>query len=360
MPVTSLSVKHFRNLETFDLAFSPQLNIFTGENAAGKTSILESLYVLARARSFRTRNLDKAIRNEAECFTLVAEVQRAAGRKIPVGLNWGSGKLTAKIDRVPVKRLSELACLFPVQWVGGNLHRLVEDGPVYRRQYLDWGLFHVKPVYMQMWKRYQKLLKQRNAALRASRGLNEIRVWNTELALAGSQLHEIREEYVSCLVSDVAELMVELSGVEQAPTIHYRKGWKNDVSLQEALDSGLEKDRDLGYTRSGPHRAELLFQAANRPITEQYSRGQQKLFVIALQIAQAHVLKAALGEKSLFLLDDLGAELDSTNQQRVIRLLLQFEAQVFVTSIQDVDVNALGQDNIQRFHVKHGNVGNVI
>lgn len=360
MPVTSLLIERFRNLESMELTFSPQLNIFTGENAAGKTSILESLYVLARARSFRTRNLNKAIRNGTDGFQLVARVQQRAGREIPVGLNWHSGKLTAKINRALVQRLSELACLFPIQWVGGNIHRLIEEGPVQRRQYLDWGLFHVKPGYIQVWKRYQKSLKQRNAALRSSRGPAELKIWNSELAIVGTELHQMRKEYVAALCRDVADFMAELSGMAEKPEIRYRRGWKAEISLQEALDSELDKDRELGYTRAGPHRADLLFQVADRPVVENYSRGQQKLFVIALQIAQAQLLKATHGENSLFLLDDLGAELDVANQQRVMRMLYRFEAQVFITSIQDIDVSAWEQQSIQRFHVKHGKVTNVV
>ena len=360
MPIVSLSVERFRNLEPLDAAFSPQLNIFSGENAAGKTSILESLYVLARARSFRTNNLDKAVRQGTDGFHLVARVQKAAGSEIPVGLSWRSGKMTAKINRTPVKRLSELACLFPVQWVGGNIHRLIEEGPVQRRQYLDWGLFHVKPGYIQVWKRYHKLLKQRNAALRASRSIDELNVWNSELAIAGTDLHNMRKPYVNELVGDVAQFMVDLSGSQDRPVIQYRKGWKSGVSLKEMLDSGLEKDRELGYTRAGPHRADLLFLVNDRPVIENYSRGQQKLFVIALQIAQAQLLKATHNENSLFLLDDLGAELDIANQQRVMKMLYQFEAQVFITSIQDIDVSDWEQQNIRRFHVKHGEVSNVV
>ena len=248
----------------------------------------------------------------------------------------------------------------PVQWVCGKIPRLIEEGPVQRRQYLHWGLFHVKPRYIQDSKRYHKLLKQRNAALRASRSIDELNVWNSALAIAGTDLHNMRKPYVNELVGDVAQFMVDLSGSQDRPVIQYRKGWKSGVSLKEMLDSGLEKDRELGYTRAGPHRADLSFLVNDRPVIENYSRGQQKLFVVALQIAQAQLLKATHNENSLFLLDDLGAELDIANQQRVMKMLYQFEAQVFITSIQDIDVSDWEQQNIRRFHVKHGEVSNVV
>lgn len=360
MPLVSLSIEQFRNLAPVSLRFSPQLNLFIGPNAAGKTSLLESLFVLARARSFRTRSLTKAIQAGKTGFQLVATVETSQSRQIPVGLGCSQKKLVARIDGQPATRLSQLAGLFPVQWLGGNLHRLIEEGPVYRRQYLDWGLFHVKPTYGEAWKRFQKLLKQRNAALRAGVSAREINVWDHELANSGEELHHLRQAYVCKLIEVVRSVSRQLLTLDEDVQVSYHKGWASQRPYIEALRAGLERDREHRYTRSGPQRADLAFLYQDRRTVDTFSRGQQKLLVLALQVAQASLLRQETLRTSLFLMDDLGAELDEKNQQRVMRLLHSIEAQAFVTAIDDPGVSNWDMDSVSRFHVKHGSVSEVL
>lgn len=360
MPVQTISIDRFRNLKPVTLQCSPQLNLFVGANAAGKTSVLESLYILGRARSFRTRSLEKAIQTGNDRFQLVAKVLIESGRGVPVGVSQHDKQLLARIDGKAVKRLSDLAALFPVQWIGGNLHRLIEEGPAHRRQYLDWGLFHVKPGYIPVWQRYQRLLKQRNAALRTGRPAPEVRAWDSELANAAEELHAFRHAYVVQLNAASHSVTRELLDEAAALEINYRAGWRADVTFAEALHAGLEKDRDQGFTRCGPHRADLSLLYNHLPVSEQLSRGQQKLLVVGLQVAQARVLKQSSSTTSLFLIDDLGAELDTENQGRVMSLLGGLEAQVFATAIDLPDVTGWSMESVRRFHVKHGCVSEVV
>ncbi|GMQ83621.1 MAG: DNA replication/repair protein RecF [Gammaproteobacteria bacterium] len=361
MPLKALSIDGFRNIESVKLQFSPRLNLFIGDNAAGKTSLLEALFVLARARSFRTRDLGKTIQSGETGFRLVAAVCKAGGeREIPVGMSRSEKKLIARIDSKPVKQLSELAALFPIQWLGGNLHRLIEEGPAFRRQYLDWGLFHVKQTYLQAWKRFQKLLKQRNAALRKNASAKEISAWDIELATSGEELHQVRERYIVELESLVSTISAGLLNTDGELKIAYRRGWARDISYRQALESGLTRDRELGYTREGPQRAELVFLYRRQPLIEQFSRGQLKLFVIALKVAQVQLLQRETSQTSLFLMDDIGAELDGANQLHVLRLLQSVGAQVFVTAINDIEDTGWKADQAGRFHVKHGVITEVV
>jgi len=360
MALKSLSIDGFRNIESVKLRFSPRINLFVGENAAGKTSLLEALYVLARGQSFRTRDLDKTIRSGEPGFQLVAMVGRVGSRDIPVGMSRSEKKLIARIDSQPIKRLSELAALFPVQWLGGNLHRLIEEGPAFRRQYLDWGLFHVKRTYLQTWKQFHKLLKQRNAALRKNRPTQEITAWDTELATRGEELHQARVDYMAELASVISAVSAELLDLDRELSIEYRRGWARDASYRQALEAGLARDREQGYTRVGPQRAELAFLYGGRPLNEQFSRGQLKLFVTALKVAQAQLLKQETSQTSLFLMDDIGAELDKENQLRVLQLLRSVGAQVFVTAISEIENTGWKTDQVGRFHVKHGVVTEVV
>jgi len=360
MALKSLSIAGFRNIEAVQLPFSPRLNLFIGANAAGKTSLLEALFVLARGQSFRTRNLDKTIRSGETGFQLVATVYRTGGREFPVGISRSEKKLIARIDSKPIKRLSELAALFPVQWLGGNLHRLIEEGPAVRRQYLDWGLFHVKQTYLPAWKKFHKLLKQRNAALRKNASAQEISAWDTELAAHGEDLHQMREHYIMELEPVLSKICAELLDMNRELTIGYRRGWSQDTRYRRALEAGLTRDKELGYTREGPQRAELVFLYGGQPLNEQLSRGQLKLFVTALKIAQVQLLKHETSQTSLFLMDDIGAELDEENQFRVLQLLLSVGAQVFVTAIDEIANSSWSSDQVVRFHVKHGVVTEVV
>ncbi len=356
MPIKSISIDRFRNLQPTELQLSPQLNLFIGDNAAGKTSLLDSLYVLVRGRSFRERQLDKLVQNNSNGFRLVVQLMDGDEKTIPVGMQRTGSRLVCRIDGQPVRRLSELAELCPVQWLGAGLHAVIEEGPAYRRQLLDWGLFHVKPSYIVTWKRFQKLLKQRNAAIRQRSGLREIRAWDGELASAGEQLDLFRREYISALLPEIELLGSHFPIIEHAVSVNYKKGWPDDASFAETLSNTLEKDRDSGFTHSGPQRAELVFSYDGKPARERLSRGQQKVYVVALKLAQATLLYKETGKSSLFLFDDLGAELDTANQANVMKLLRAISAQVFVTSISDVDLTDWSADQVKRFHVKHGKV----
>lgn len=355
MPIESLSIDRFRNLQPVQLQLSAQLNLFIGDNAAGKTSVLESLYVLARGRSFRARHLDKLIQSDADGFRLVVNLrEEGGGKSVPVGMQRVGSRLVCRIDGQPVKKLSELAILFPVQWVGGNLHAVIEDGPVNRRQFLDWGLFHVEPAYSAVWKRFQKLLKQRNAALRKNSSIREVQVWDAELSVAGEQLDCYRSAYISALLPEINALGSRFPLFEHSVVVSYRRGWSADQSYAEILRAGVEKDRDSGFTQSGPQRAELALEYKGKPARERLSRGQQKIYTITLHLAQATLLFKQTRKASLFLLDDLGAELDSENQLKVMSLLMTIQAQVFVTSIDNIDFSAWPAGAVKRFHVKHG------
>ena len=360
MPIESMSIRRFRNLRPVELHFSPQLNLFVGENAAGKTSLLESLFVLARGRSFRTTHLDKLIQDDEDSFELFVELIGQDGRRSRVGMRRRRGRFECRIDSRPVKRLSELAALFPVHWLGGNLHALIEDGPAYRRQFLDWGLFHVKPDYMALCKRFGKLLKQRNAALRSSASRREVRAWDPDLAEAGDALDSSRRVYLDQFECVFAGVVSDFPTLPQPVTVNYRKGWNPEVTYREALDAGIDKDIDSGFTRVGPHRAELALKIGEKPAADQVSHGQQKVLVAALQLAQASLLHQKTGKTSLFLMDDLGSELDAANRRSVLQLLSRIDAQVFVTAIEAPPLSDWGIEKLRWFHVKHGLVSEVV
>ena len=153
MGLQSLEIHDFRNIADAALAFSPGLNLVSGDNAAGKTSLLEAIYCLGRVRSFRTSIAAQPIRDGQAAFRLVGRVLSQEGRQIAIGIERQKAGLRVHCDRQPIRRLSDLAGSFPVQVLSGDTPTILNGGPRYRRQTLDWALFHVEHAYREVWQR---------------------------------------------------------------------------------------------------------------------------------------------------------------------------------------------------------------
>ncbi len=358
MTLSRLTIQDFRNLASATLELSPGCNLITGCNAAGKTSILEAIHFLARVRSFRTHRSDQLIREGTDAFQLVATLQESA-RSIPVGLRRGRKEMEIRLGGTPVRRVSELANHFPLVSMTSDLHKVLEEGPKFRRQFIDWGLFHVEPSFHGIWTNYSLALKQRNSVLRSGAPEAQVRAWDSALLAAGEQIHVLRVHYLAELEPLFARQAQEILGM-QSIGFHYSPGWAQRTHYAEALADSLARDREQGFTRVGPHRADLQFLHEDQDLRERLSRGQQKQLVTALLLAQAELLRLKRDQTCLFLIDDLPAELDREHQSRVLQQLQQLQAQVFITAIQaaglDLDIWATPA----RFHVEHGVVQEVI
>ncbi len=360
MPLETLKISRFRNIEAAELNFSPRLNVISGANAAGKTSLLEAIYFLGRARSFRTSHLDRLVQSGAAGFELFGRVTREGRSSLPVGMARQGRSLRIRMGGEDVRRLSQLAGRFPFQVVAGDLHKLLEEGPRHRRRFMDWGLFHVEPGYAEQWRRYQRALKQRNAALRSRRPLAQIQAWDPELVEAGEQLDQLRRDYLQGLQAHLARELATLLPEHAAARLVYRPGLPAGRDLASCLHELAGRDLETGFTRHGPHRGDFQLRSGDADLLPQLSRGQQKLAVVALRLAQAALGAELRGYRSLFLVDDLGAELDAENQHKVLDRLAASGAQVFLTLI---DPSALAdRSDTERcmFHVEHGEVREVV
>lgn len=358
MVLARLSIQDFRNIATAELAFSPACNLITGANAAGKTSILEALHFLGRVRSFRTHRAEQLIREDSDAFQLVAHLQ-SEGSEIPVGLRRGRKELEIRLAGARIHRVSELAAQFPLIVMTSDLHRVLEEGPKYRRQFLDWGLFHVEPSFHRKWQQYAQSLKQRNAALRAGASAAQVAAWDPAVIEAGGAIHELRESYLERLQALFAAEAEHILGISDW-RFRYAPGWAQRVDFPLALAESLPRDREQGFTRVGPHRADLQFLAGDQDVRERLSRGQQKQLVTALLLAQARLLREQRNMACQFLIDDLPAELDADHQARVLTQLEQLGAQLFITAINAEGLDLSAWQSPKRFHVKHGVVMEVV
>ena len=358
MTLTRLDIQDFRNLATARLDFSPRCNLITGENAAGKTSLLEAIHVLGRLRSFRTQRHEHLIREGCEAFQLVGRLEEG-GRSLPVGLRRGRKTLEIRLNGAPVRRVSDLASHFPLVVMTADLHRVLEEGPKYRRQALDWGLFHVEPEFHATWRQYAQALKQRNAALRQRAREAQVRTWDTPLLEAGSRIHTMRCTYIKALEPLFARQAEQILGLEPL-ALRYAPGWAQRLTYPEALAEALARDREQGQTRVGPHRADLQFLHGEQDVRDRLSRGQQKQLLTALLLAQAELLHQRRQRTCQFLVDDLPAELDAEHQARVLSRLRELEAQVFITAIDASALALAAWPDPARFHVEHGVVREVV
>jgi len=350
--LSRLQLRDFRCFPALELDLASRANLITGDNASGKTSLLEAIFVLSRGRSFRTSRTENLVRHGTDGFLISAQVQDSAG-STSLGLARQGTALEARIGGAPVQSLAELTERLPVQLLDSSAHQLIEGGPRHRRQFLDWGVFHVEPGFLPAWRRYQRALKQRNALLRQRAAESLLKTFEPELALAGTLLDQHRRDYLAVLEPVALAWAERLLGSLDL-RFRYLRGWGEGKSLEEALEQGRSRDREQGSTQAGPHRAEIVMEIQGFPAQQQVSRGQQKVLAGALLLAQAAYLRKSRGRQCLLLLDDLAAELDAGHLGRFLELVRETEAQVFITSVEKARLPAW--DEARRFHVEHGKI----
>lgn len=355
MQLQQVEIQRFRNLNYIKIHPVPGLNLIYGANASGKTSLLEAIYLLSHGRSFRTANIRSVIQQDSEALQVVGQIkQEKTSTLVNLGIERGHSHTYIRINQNTVNQSSRLAAYLPVQIINPEAHRLLELGPSQRRKYLDWGLFHVEPAFHQIWQHYTRILKQRNAALRQRATAKDITIWDQQLLEVANKLTQLRLEYVSQLLPHIQRYTTQL--LDLAPQVEYRQGWAQDMDMEMALNKTLEQDRQQGYSRVGPHRADLRLMHENIPVRDKFSRGQQKLLVCALRLAQISHLKQQNEQTSVVLVDDLAAELDLDHRNRLLELLSETGAQMFVTVTEAELINTNAWESQKMFHVEHGQV----
>jgi DNA replication and repair protein RecF len=349
LSLARLQVTDFRCLQSAVLDLDPRFTLISGPNASGKTSLLEAIYVLGRGRSFRTRRLEHLIRAGTERFVVFGEVD-TAHRRAPLGVEGTTAGIRARIEGDRPDSLAELALMLPVQIIDPEVHHLIEEGPNRRRRFLDWGVFHVEREFVGHWQRYQQVLKQRNAALKARQPKAIVSAWDIDLVRSGDLLSAARARYVIALAPYAAAVGQSLLGMEL--TLDYRHGWAKDQTLAEALTASFNQDQDKGATQVGPHRAELAIRLDGLAVKDRISRGQQKLLAAALLIAQLNLFPEGSVVQPSLLLDDPAAELDEEHLASLIGEVRTRSIQLVVTTLHG-EFSAFGEPG-RRFKVSAG------
>ncbi|MDN5513816.1 MAG: DNA replication/repair protein RecF [Pseudomonas sp.] len=359
MSLSRITVTGVRNLHPVTLSPSSRINILHGANGSGKTSLLEAIHLLGLARSFRSTRLQPVIHYEQPACTIFGQVQLAEGGTSNLGISRDrQGELQIRIDGQNARSAAQLADLLPLQLINPDSFRLLEGAPKIRRQFLDWGVFHVEHRFLGAWQRLQKALRQRNSWLRHGTldGASQA-AWDRELCSASEEIDSYRRAYIQALKPVFEQTLAELLHLDGL-TLSYYRGWDKDRDLSEVLATSLLRDQHLGHTQAGPQRADLRLRLAGHNAAEILSRGQQKLVVCALRIAQGHLVNEAKRGQCIYLVDDLPSELDEQHRQALCRLLEDLRCQVFITCVDHELLREGWQTDtpVAMFHVEQGRI----
>ena len=358
MHLTHLEVLGFRNVSRADVDLSSGINLLVGENGAGKTAILEAIYLLGRGRSFRTTQPKQLIRHGDDELVVRAEVDTGQMvHRLARGKSRG-GETKAKIDGESAHKQSRFAELLPLQTLLPGIADLVLDGPSIRREFVDWGLFHVEHQYLEISRRYRKALGQRSAWLREGHdGAFDKDPWAQDIAKQGAQINHRRKGFVASVDQQTRRIFAALGAELEVQLVYHGVGDTEDAAVAMAqLAESYERDLRHGTTHIGPHRndVDIAVNGTNAKYTA--SRGQAKLIASAIVLAYCTELSQQSNVLPVLLLDDFGAELDSGHRERFFLELERIGCQVIATTT-DEPKYLVGDALASRarvFHVEQG------
>lgn len=351
MTLQVIKCTDFRCLRSAELAADPQFTLICGPNASGKTSILEAVAYLGRGRSFRGASAAELVRHGTDEFVLFGRVDNGV-REVSLGVRNSKAGVEIQVDGQRAPGAARLAEELPLQVIDPDVHELIAGGPEMRRRYIDWIAFHVEHGYLELWRRFRRALKQRNAALKNGGYGQATAGWDKELAETGELLHEARTRVLEISMPALEEAASAL--LDGVVELSYQRGWAADKSLAESLAANPERELQAGSTQSGPQRADLRLDYEDHRAKKKVSRGQQKLLACVLVLAATEVVQTHLERPLLLLLDDPAAELDGASLERLMATVCNLGCQVIATSLQQNP--GLFPEKPRLFHVEQGQI----
>jgi DNA replication and repair protein RecF len=352
--IKQLKIQNLRNISQADLNLSQGINLIQGGNGAGKTTLLESVYLLARARSFRHTHKNTLIRENEKSLTVFAKTESDRGDLVNIGYQKEGSENRIRINSSKVKKLSQLAAALPIAIITPHSHRIIEESPDNRRRLLNWGVFHVEHSYQSVLTKYNRALSQRNAALKS--GKQNPSIWDEQIQQYAEEITRLNSEYVEEWRERLADITYGMDIFKEV-SLNYRRGWKEGVSLGDSLNEKLTQDKKRGFTSVGPHRADVNIEIRNSPAKQQLSRGQQKLLVTLMMLAQSKIQQSHNRERAVILYDDFQSELDKETQAKILQIVKDSKCQALITVIErDSELTKKMVDGDGMFHVEHGQI----
>lgn len=340
MIINKLSLKSFRNYKDLEVSFDPKLNIIYGNNAQGKTNILEAIYVCATSKSHRTNAFREMIQMEfRESHINIGINKDNNDYDIDVHLNQ-SGKKQFAINKLPIKKLDELLGVLHVIMFSPEDLSLIKNGPKDRRRFIDIELSQLNSVYFHYLQQYHRLLKQRNALLKecqrspSPENRDQLDIWDIQVVQYGSKVIELRHDFIKDLNEIYKKRHFDISGGQELMDLKYDKNVSLD-DYQDKLKKAQDKDIRFGSTSVGPHRDDLLFDLNGVDLRKYGSQGQQRTAALSLKLSEIDLVIDRKDEKPVLLLDDVLSELDANRQLYLMENLDGIQTFITCTGVED-------------------------
>ncbi len=359
MWIAELTIRNCRNINNLTLEFSPHVNFIYGSNGSGKTSILEALSMLSYGRSFRTSRIADVISyHEQSVISSAITISELNGEK-RIGIEKSRDKTTIRVNRQNLKSQANLSKLIPISVIHPLSYQLISGGSSIRRSFIDWIAFYKYPEFHTIWKRYSALLKQRNAALKTPKLFYAIDHLTIELCKLQLPIHNFRLLSLTQLNKTLAAL-VPKNLKEFIPDIVLKTGLPTAISLEtdsliDYYNTIREYERKRGRTIKGVHTADLAITLDSVPVFSSASRGQIKTMTTLLCLCQ----NLAINGNGIICIDDLSAEVDTDNYNKILDFILSIGSQVFITSTSEPTIKNI-DCGFRMFHVEHGHVDSYV
>ena len=338
MIVESLSLKNYRNYENLNLNFSNGTNIFYGNNAQGKTNILEAVYMSGTTKSHRTNKDLELIRfSEEESHISTIVRKNGISHKIDIHLKNNKSKGVA-IDGIPIKKASELFGMINFVFFSPEDLNIIKNGPSEKRRFMDIELCQLNKVYLSNLANYNKIVIQRNRLLKDLYFRKDLEdtldIWDFQLYEYGQKIIEMREAFVERLNQIIFNIHHSLSGGKENLKIVYLKNCEKE-NLLEQLKINREKDLKLKTTTVGPHRDDLGFYFDGMDVRKFGSQGQQRCAALSLKLSEIELVKSTTGDTPILLLDDVLSELDKNRQNYLLNHIHDIQAMITCTGLDE-------------------------
>jgi len=364
----TLRISHLRNIESSDLELD-RCVWFIGKNGAGKSSILEAISLLFTSRSFRSSKINDYISHDSSScivfgmFATPDDIHQF--QKVGI-FKSKNGDSLIKLDGERIKANRLLSLTPPLQVLANDLPNFIDASSSIRRKIIDWGVFHVKHGFLDLWKQYKRILKQRSATLKDYRlGKEVLKSIDSQFVPIALELTEVRERYWSDFIDYLSEYYVEIMSLLELNSklpmkfdFGFYRGWSNNSTLEEALMKASHSSK-LQITPYGPHRSDFKVMINGINAKNFLSRGQKKILNFWLRIKQADYLYDQMGKKTVFILDDVTSEIDEYRSNWLFDQIHRMDYQIFGASpeFKDSFKNFFDRE-LKVFHVEHGNISN--
>lgn len=357
MKIESLKLKNFRNYDLLSLKFDEATNIFYGDNAQGKTNILEAVYLSGTTKSHRNakdRDLIKFECNESHIETVIEK--NGINYQIDMHLKKNSPKGIA-INKIPIKKASELFGIINIVFFSPEDLNIIKNGPGERRRFIDLELSQLDKVYLNDLSNYNRIINQRNHLLKEigfhENALQTLEIWDLQLIQYGNKIIERRTEFVNQINEIISNIHKKLTGNKEDIRIVYEPS-NGSMSLEQALKKYKEKDMRIKSTSVGPHRDDIAFLIGDIDIRKYGSQGQQRTAALSLKLSEIELVKQFIHDTPVLLLDDVLSELDKYRQNYLLDSIHDIQTLITCTGVDEFVNHRFSINKV--FHVQNGQV----